>query len=205
MGIRVIAAVLGLLSLLACSGGIDAKLEEPSATVMARLTNLPRDADLFDMAKQFPNTEYVVATTASTVMWIFKQNGNNACRFMATVKADGAGASRVTTSLQDDSKGEERYICNVVKVVGEESVAAALARRPADQAAVNSKIKQYVITDYAAVSDAVAKRMDEMAPPRDDNCQNGNVVQRESCARLKQNYEERRKNAPALPLGSFRE
>lgn len=204
MGAIKFGAVLGFLLLSACSGGIDTKVDEPSATVMARLTNMPADADIFHLGKQFPNTEYVVATTSSSVMWIFKQNGSDACRFVATVKELGSTASQVTTRLQDDSKGAERYICKVVKLVGEESVAATLAHRAADATAVNSQIQQFVVTDYAAVVDSVSNRMDEMAPPRDDNCTGGNVVQNESCARMKQNFEERRKNAPPLPSGAFR-
>lgn len=192
-----------LLLLSACSAGIDTKVDEPRAQVLARLADLPKDADVFELGKQFPNTEYVVATTSSTVMWIFKQDGKDACRFVATVEELGPSSSQVTTRLQDDSKGAERYICKVVKIVGEESVGAALARRPADVAAVNSQIKQFVVTDYAAIVDSVSKRMDEMAPPRDDNCQNGSLEQREGCVRLKKAFEERRKNAPPLPSGSF--
>lgn len=200
---RAIAAFAVLVALSACSEGVDTKVPEAKVNVMARLAQMPADADAFPLAKPFPNTEYLVATSPSTVMWLFKQNGDDACQFVATITDDGPNASRVTTELRDVSNGKESYLCKAVGIAGEESVAATLARRPADVAAVRGQISQLLVTDYGAVVDSVSNRMDEMAPPRDDNCENGTDEQRRGCLQLKKNFEERRKNAPPLPPGTF--
>lgn len=203
MTIRVLGAVVVVLSLSACSGGGETRVAEPKVNVVARLAEMPAEADAFRLAKLFKNTEYVVATSPSTVTWLFRQNGNNACQFAATVTEDGPDAARVSTELKDVSAGGEAYLCKAVGIVGEESVAAVLAHRAADEPAIKARIQQFLVTDYGAVVDSVADRMDEMAPPRDDNCENGSDEQRRGCLQLKKNFEERRKNAPPLPPGTF--
>lgn len=200
---RAFTAFAVMAALSACSEGVDTKVPEAKVNVVARLAEIPAEADVFPLAKPFPNTEYLVATSPSSVTWMFKQNGNDACQFVATVAEDGPNASRVTTELRDVSNGKESYLCKAVRIAGEESVAATLARRPADVAAVRGQISQLLVTDYGAVVDSVANRMDEMAPPRDDNCENGSDEQRRGCLQLNKNFEERRKNAPPLPPGSF--
>lgn len=202
--VRKLLYVAAALSLAACSGGVDTGVPEAKVNVVARLAEMPADADVFRLAKPFKSTEYVVATSPSTVMWLFKQTGDNACEFVATVAEDGPNASHVTTELRDVSGGKNSYLCKMVKIVGEESVAATLAKRPADVPAITAQINQLLVTDYGGVVESVANEMDELAPPRDDNCENGSDEQRRGCLQLKKNFEERRKNAPPLPPGTFR-
>lgn len=171
-------------ALTACAEGVDTKVSEAKVNVVARLANMPADADVFPMAKPFPNTEYLVATSPSTAAWMFGQNGDDACQFVATVAEDGPGASRVASELRDVSNGKESCLCKAVRIAGEESVAATLAHRPADVAAARRQIGQPLVTDYGAVVDAVANRMDEMAPPRDDNCESGRDGQHRGCLQL---------------------
>ncbi|WP_310495983.1 hypothetical protein [Sandarakinorhabdus sp.] len=186
----VIAA--SFIALTACSGGIDTRVDEPSEKVFKRLYNMPAQSDAFAKAVQFPGTNYYVGKGGvSEVIWYFKQNGAGICHFVATVTPEGPSASRVKTSLVDDSKGTERYICKLVKVVGEESVAATLARRSADVAAVNKEIQKVMFNNLGAVADTVSREMMEMAPPADNDCKRGSFDDRITCQKFKKARENR--------------
>jgi len=158
------------LVLAACSPGVDKTVAQTNDLVLVTLTGMPGDTDVFSMAKQFPNTAYQMSQTSDSVTWNFSQNGTEACRFTAKITPKDARSSRVTTSLEDVSSGGERYLCNVVKIVGEESVSAALDGRAADKAKVQDQLKRYLISDFGAMTESVSKRMDEMAPPRGEDC-----------------------------------
>jgi hypothetical protein len=169
---RVTASVIlsAALVLAACSPGVDKTVAQSNDLVLISLTRMPGDVDVFSMAKQFPNTEYQMSQTSDAVTWTFIQNGADACRFTAKITPKDAKSSRVTTSMEDVSKGGERYLCNVAKIVGEESVSAALDGRSADKAKVQDQLKRYLISDFAGMSESVSKRMTEMAPPPGDPC-----------------------------------
>jgi hypothetical protein len=183
-----LALVLG-----ACSPGLNKSVAQSSDLVLVSLSQMSPQTDVMDMAKQFPNTAYQMSQTADGVTWTFMQNGAEACRFTAKVTAKDAKSSRVTTSLEDLSKGGERYLCNVVKIVGEESVAAAVDGRLADRAKVKTQLARYLVSDFGAMTESVSKRMTEMAPPSGDPCPGMMGPQRDNCetaaAIRRQNHE----------------
>jgi hypothetical protein len=160
-------AILGVaLTLAACAPGVNKTVAYSNDLVLVMLSRMSPDADLMPMARQFPNTNYRVERTDTGVTWIFTQEGADVCRFTAKVTPRDSKSSQVSTSLEDVSKGGERYICNVARIVGEESVAAAVEGRAADRQKVQSQLTRYMVSDIGGMTDSISKRMTEMAPPR---------------------------------------
>ena len=181
------------LILCGCSPGLNKTVASPSDQVLVSLSQMSPQTDVMDMAKQFPNTQYQMSQTADGVTWTFLQNNAEACRFTAKVTPKDAKSSRVTTSLEDLSKGGEKYLCNVVKIVGEESVSAAAEGRLADREKVKTQLARYMVSDFGAMTESVSKRMTEMAPPPSDPCAGMQGTQRDNCetaaAIRRQNHE----------------
>lgn len=181
----IFVVAISFLALAAC--GQDAKLvNEPPLDVVNRLGSMPSNADVMYLAKQVPHASFRSQTGAEGVDWTFSIGGHDICRFSAKVVEAGAGtgASRVSTSIERLGEQKEDYLCSIARITGEESVAATLEKRPANVEAVNEQLKQYLLNNMGEVQEMVSRRMDEMAPPKGDECKSGDATAQANCRKF---------------------
>lgn len=205
-----------LMVLGACSGESETAVSEPLA-VYAKLTSMPRNADVMHLAKQAAGTDYYLEPNGGELIWHFRMKGNDYCRFVADLHEDGPNATRVATRAEDAgeaadaavAQGSERpdyrYLCHVARIAGEESVAATLAHREAQTRAVWDAIREYAAANPMAVMRTASAAMDEAARSSDwdDPSQSDNAMRREDWESLQRVREEQRRNQPPPPAGSF--
>jgi hypothetical protein len=214
-----LSAVLVAGSLLtACSGESQHIANEPLSAVYSKLTSMPKNADVMDLAKQAAGTDYYLQPDGGELVWHFRMNGNDYCRLVARLEENSPTTTRVTTRAEDAAEAAEaavakggerpdyRYLCNVARIAGEESVTATLEGRPAQTAAIWDEIRKYVATNPMAVMGAANAAMDEAIrnAKSEDPSKSDDPKRRADWESLQRVREEERANQPPLPSGAFR-
>lgn len=207
MRMRLVAALAALL-LAAC--GETQRVEKPITEVHATLASMPPQADVMDMATMFPGTTYFLEAGGEQLVWHFTYNGQDYGRYVASLKADGANATTVSTRFESDGDDKLDFLRKMAKKAAETSVAAALSGRSVDRAAFGQQFRGMVVSNPMAAQTAVATtmadqmnriadEMETMAP--EDPCESDNDATRERC----QTYEWNRENAPVEDTSIERE
>jgi len=172
---RIVIITLALVGLAACSGQTVRRVDEPAAIVEAKLRFPPQAADAMQVTKMMPEVAIYSENVGNVFSWRFTQRGSEYCRFIATVTPDGDKRSKVAMRaiLIDDAvraavdagarKPDFTFLCNVGRMAGEETVAAALEGRAADTSQVYDKLKIYVAANPLAIGGMVNTMYDEVA------------------------------------------
>lgn len=202
MGRRLIVALAALV-LAACSE--THRVEKPIDQVHATLSSLPPQADVMDMAASFPGTTYYLEQGGDQFVWHFTHNGKDYGRFVATLKADGPNATKVSTYFEKSNEADLAesldFLRKMAKQAGEASIGAALAGRSVNRTAMGDQFRRMIITNPIAAQSAIAVTvadqmnriaddMEAMAP--EDPCESDNDEIRERC----ETFEWNRENAP---------
>lgn len=166
MKLSLVAPVLALLFLAACSNA--QRVERPLDDVHATLASMPADANAMELATDFPGTDYYLEPDGGRLIWHFRHNGRDYGRFVATVREDGPGATKVSTHFEkaDDAQiaGKLEFLRDIARMAAEASIAAALSGRAVDRAALQEQIRTQMVQDptaaYTAVVETVSADMD---------------------------------------------
>ena len=139
-------------------------------TVVVEGGSLPRDTVLSD------------ERDGDAIGWVYALNGKDACKFTVTVEAMGDDASTVWTKTKDISADGQDYLCATVSVAGEESVAAALAGRPADRVKVETELAAALVGNMGSVHKTIGDEMINMAP-KSTSCREEGTPKKEADCR----------------------
>jgi hypothetical protein len=157
-----ILAATALLS--GCNWLFGQTVKQPSASVVSLLYSMPKSADVMEVPVRFPGMRMRTERDGDAISWVYALNGKDICRFSVTVEAIGDDASTIWTKTKDISDGGQSYLCATVEVAGEESVAAALAGRPADIVKVETKLAAALVGNMGSIHKTIGDQMVNMAP-----------------------------------------
>lgn len=175
-----------IVLLAACSGRTSHTAAEPLDAVRIRLIAIPDQANVLPVAMQAAGTSYWQESTGNPLVWRFAMNGAPYCSFFAELKEQGPGKTQVLTWAEpaDDAAkaavaaGGERpdygFLCNVARIAGNETVAAAVENRAGDKQVILSKLRRNLVADPASAMRAADAAMDEAvrnAPKPLDPCE----------------------------------
>jgi hypothetical protein len=173
--------VLLSLALAGCGELFGRTIPQPSETITNVLYRMPGSADLMKLPERFPNTRMRVALSGSNIVWTYALAGQDACRFTAHVKASGEAMTTVWTDVEDLTERGEGYLCSTVGVAGEESVAAALDGRPADNAKVEAKLAAALLGNMGSLQRSLGDQIDSMAPKSTSCREEGSAELQRAC------------------------
>lgn len=209
------ACAVCLVFLAACTGA-ERVVNEPMASVSAKLLAMPQASDATKFALQTPETSVYVAPEGDRVVWHFTQRGRDYCRFYAELREDGASKTRVRTrsELAPDAadaivaeggrRPDHSYLCNMARLAGEESVAATLQGRPVDNQAMLRRVRVAVAANPLAVGRTASDAMDEAARMmKDDNAARFDASRTTSMDAANQAREQELRSQPSVPVGSY--
>jgi hypothetical protein len=157
-----LVAALALLS--GCSALFGEAVKQPSSTVISLLYSMPKSADVMEVPLLFPGTRMRTERDGEAINWVYSLHGKDICRFTVTVEAMGDDASTVWTKTKDISATGQGFLCATVSVAGEESVAAALAGRPADRVKVETELAAALVNNMGSVHKTIGEEMINRAP-----------------------------------------
>lgn len=173
--------IMTAVLLTGCSGLFGETVKQPSASVVSLLYSMPQSADVMDVPERFPGTRMRTERDGDVISWVYSLNGKDACRFTVTVEAMGDDASTIWTKTKDISPEGQAYLCATVAVAGEESVAAALARRPADSAKVEAKLAAAAVGNMGSMQKSLGDQIVNMAPKSTSCREAGDRQDEEDC------------------------
>jgi hypothetical protein len=159
-----LALVLTTALLSGCNWLFGQTVKQPSASVVSLLYSMPKSADVMDVPTRFPGLRMRTERDGDAISWVYALNGADICRFTVTVEAIGDDASTIWTKTKDISGDGQSYLCATVDVAGEESVAAALAGRPADSAKVEAKLAAVLVGNMGSMQKTLGDQIVNMAP-----------------------------------------
>jgi hypothetical protein len=186
-------ALMCAVALLAgCNWLFGQTVKKPSTSVVSLLYSMPQSADVMDVPERFPGTRMRIEREGDVISWVYSLNGKDACRFTVTVEAMGDDASTIWTKTKDISPEGQAYICATVTVAGEESVAAALAGRPADSAKVEAKLAAAAVGNMGSLQKTLGDQIVQMAPQSTSCREEGSREDEEKCRQRDFNQRHRR-------------
>lgn len=155
---------LAFLTVSGCGELFGDVVELPRAAAANMIANMPASANLMALPERFPNARMRSEITEVGVVWTYSLRNKDACRFTAHVKEESVVSSVVWTEIDDISSDGQGYLCTTVRIAGEESVAATIEGRPADQVAVEREMAAAVVGNMASVHKSVGDQMKAMGP-----------------------------------------
>lgn len=164
-----------------CNWLFGQSVKQPSASVVSLLYSMPQSADVMDVPVRFPGTRMRTERDGDAISWVYSLNGKDVCRFTVTVEPIGDDASTVWTKTKDISADGQSYICATVAVAGEESVAAALAGRPANSAKVEAKLAAAAVGNMGSMQKTLGDQIVTMAPQSTSCREAGSRKAEEDC------------------------
>ena len=177
-GLSIFAAT-ALLS--GCNWLFGQTINKPSATVVSLLYSMPKTADVMEAPLLFPGLRMRNERNGDAISWVYAKNGKDICRFTVTVEAVGDASSTVWTKTKDMSDDGRSFLCETVEVAGEESVAAALAGRPADIKKVEAEMAQAVVGNLGSVYKTIGDEIVNQAPKSTSCREAGDREDEENC------------------------
>ena len=204
-----------LVFLGACTGGTERVVNEPLASISAKLVAMPQASDATRFALQVPESSVYVAPEGDRVVWHFTQRGRDYCRFYAELRQEGAAKTRVRTRseiaadaadaivAEGGRRPDHTYLCNMARLAGEESVAATLQGRPVDSEAMLRRIRVTVAADPLAVGRTAADAMDEAARTmKADNSSRQDLARTTAMDAANRAHEQELRSRPSVPVGT---
>lgn len=213
--VRTTAVIAAALLVAACSGRQTQVAEQPLTRVHGQLIAMPAQANAMDTAMQAAGTAYWIESGGNPIVWRFAMNGKAYCRFHAELTEKGPTSTVVATwaeqvdeasraAVEDGRKRPDyRYLCDVARIAGEESVAAAVQNRAADKPAIVAKLRGKVASDPASAMRAADAAMDAATPKWEDPCAKDVASKRCQDWRSLQRVREQQRNQAPPPTGTF--
>jgi hypothetical protein len=168
--------VAAALLLGGCSGQTSHVAEEPLAAIRARLIALPSEANAMNTALQAVGTSYWLASTENPLVWRFAKDGAIYCVFNAKLEEAGTTRTRILSWVENADEAAQaavpagrqradyRFLCDVARIAGEESVRAVIENRPANNEVITAKLRQNLVQDPASAMRAADAAMEAAAP-----------------------------------------
>jgi hypothetical protein len=210
-----------MILLAACSGRNSHVAAEPLNDVRRRLIAIPAQANVLPVAMQAAGTSYWQESSDNPFVWRFAMNGHPYCTFYAELKEQGPGKTQVITwteraeeaakaaAAAGGDRADYSYLCDVARIAGEETVAAAVGNRPADEQIVLSQLRRNLVADPASAMRSADAAMDEAirdAPTSLDPCEEDVASKKcEDWLSLQRVREAQRRERPPLPPGTMTE
>jgi hypothetical protein len=158
----------GLLS--GCGELFGTVVDYPHDAAVSALYAMPNSANLMHLPEHFPGTAVRSELSKAGVVWTYTAYGKDECRFTAHVKRETDASSVVWTELDQLGNGDRAYLCEAVRIFGEESVAAALENRPADPIMAERQVAAAVAGNMYSVQRMIGDEMTREAKPDYNGC-----------------------------------
>ena len=154
----------------ACGELFGSVVEMPRNQAAMLIYNLPRQADVMGLVEYSPGISLRSMLTNEGVVWIASKNGEDACRFTAHVKADTEAASVIWTDIKTIGQSDQQFLCDTLHIAGEESVAAAIEGRPANETAVQAKLANAMVSNIGSVERSIFDDISKTFQSKEDDC-----------------------------------
>jgi hypothetical protein len=183
MSRAVLLSIPACLMLGACGELFGDLVQQPRDATIMMVYNMPSADNLMMLPQRFPNVTVRAGTSEEGVVWTYLMDGKEACRFTAHVKEETPTSSVVWTEMDDVSAEGEGYLCETVRIAGEESVAAVLEGRPVNRQAVEAAIAAAMVNNMGSVHKTLGRQVEAATAefePRD--CHRlGTTAQQQAC------------------------
>jgi hypothetical protein len=164
-----VAAMTALLA--ACAGGAR-EFDLPLSEVQHRLTELPREANVFGLLAELPGVAHWQERDGDRLVWHFTLNGQDYARYHAELTAVGDARTRVATRFEEAEEAvvaspgrrgsDLAFFRETARIAADESVAAALEGRAADTSRIRTRLAAHIVADPMAVARSAGEMMKEM-------------------------------------------
>lgn len=193
----VVMSAVAAVSLTGCGELFGDLVKQPPAAVIGMIYNMPPDKNLMRLPEHFPGARMYVTTTPKGVVWTYRLNGVDACRFTARVKEETPQSAVVWTESEDISDDDETFLCNAVKIAGEESVAATLEGRPVDRSKLEAEMASATINNFGSIQRTIGDEMVKNAPQSKECWQETDPERRDGCRRREYDSDYRKQERAA--------
>lgn len=164
--------VIGTLSLIlgGCGELFGTVVDQPRDAVAGMIYNMPVSANVMGLAELVPGTKSRVGQTDAGIVWTFSVYGKDECRFTVHVKSESDSSSIVWSDIDELGNGDRAFLCDAVRITGEESVAATLEGRAADEAKVQHQLAAAVPANMASIQKTIGEEIVRQVNARPDDC-----------------------------------
>jgi hypothetical protein len=197
MNRSVAMSAVAAVSLAGCGELFGDLVQQPPAAVTNMLYNIPPDKNLMRMPEYFPGAHMMVKTTKEGVVWTYVRGGVNVCQFTARVKEETATSAVVWTESEDISDDGETFLCNAVRIAGEESVAATLEGRPVDRSRLDAELAAAAVKNFGSIQKTLAEEIVKNAPQSKECWQETDPKRRDGCRRREYDSDYRKQERAA--------
>ena len=170
MNKSILAAATLCVLLSGCGELFGTVVDMPRDQAAMLIYNMPNQANAMWLVEHNPGSKLRSMLTEQGVVWIATKYGKEACRFTAHVKEEADDSSVVWTDLERIGEGDDQFLCDSLKIAGEESVAAAIEARPIDENALQAKLASAVISDIGSVEKSIFEDISRTIKDQKGDC-----------------------------------
>ena len=164
-GIGALCLILG-----GCGELFGTVVDYPKDAVTSMIYNMPNSANMMGFVEQFPGTTKRIRLSPAGVIWTYAVYGKDECHFTAHIKRESDTSSVVWSDVEELGNGDRAYLCDAVRIIGEESIAATLEGRPADEIGTQKKLAVAVAGNIGSVEKSIFEEVNRTINAKPDDC-----------------------------------
>lgn len=164
----ILPLIISMLS--SCGELFGTVVSHPADAVSSMLYNMPNQANMMGFLDQLPGTSNRIRLSREGVVWTYAVYGKDECNFTAHVKRETDTSSVVWSDVEELGNGDRAYLCDAVQIVGEESIAATLEGRAADEVGMQRRLAAAVANNVGSVEKSIFEEVNRSINAKPDNC-----------------------------------